>query len=70
MFTDKRKRKRIKLPDAIASAVRIALPVDFSDFNPPGRIIVQSYSRTDRYTERQERKRYMERNTRIRCLVA
>ena len=35
----------IRLPEAIASPVRIPFPVDFADFNPPGRIIVQSYVR-------------------------
>ena len=29
-------------PEAMASPVKIPLPVDFADFSPPGRIIVQS----------------------------
>ena len=32
----------IYIPEAIKSEVRIPCPVDFSDFRPPGRIIVQS----------------------------
>ena len=34
---------RVYVPDAIESSVRIPFPVDFSDFRPPGRIMVQSY---------------------------
>ena len=34
---------RFITPLAILSNVRIAFPVDGSDFNPPGRIIVQSF---------------------------
>lgn len=36
------------VPDAIMSAVRIALPVAASDFSPPGLTIVQSYEKIDR----------------------
>ena len=33
---------RLITPDTLGSSVNIALPVGGSDFNPPGRIIVQS----------------------------
>lgn len=36
---------RTYVPEAMESPVRIPFPVDFSDFRPPGRIIVQSYEK-------------------------